>query len=322
MTLGQSARARRKRHEEAAAWVLKNRNPERSASDESTFLDWMHRDAENRMAYEAAERLMGEARTAILKDPKLRDFKVRPRTSPNKTIAVILVAAMMVGGVFVYSDGPMRLRADVISSAGEMPVIKLADGSTMQLNASSAVSYQFTADKRTIVLLRGQAFFQVAKDANRPFVVEAHGARTTALGTAFDVRIGAHTTDVMVTEHTVSVTPDDPSGPEVRLTEGQQAFYGRDGRIRNVRNADASVVLAWRRGQLVVDNAPLADVITEIGRHFSGRIIMTSAELAARRVSGTFAVTDTNAALTLLQASLGLSVTKIGPLIVLRGKSS
>ena len=71
-------------------------------------------------------------------------------------------------------------------------------------------------------------------------------------------------------------------------------------------------------GQLVVDNVALAQVVAEIERHFTGRIMIASSDLAARRVSGTFTVTDTDAALALLRESLGMTVTKLGPLIVLR----
>lgn len=319
MTADQSAQASRKRHEEAAAWVLKNRDINQSAHESRAFEEWLDRGEENRAAYEAAQRLMGEARTAILNDPALRNFKVKPRPRVAKTLAVLILGAALAGGAFVYSDGPMRLLANAISGTGEMPTIELADGTTIQLNAFSAISYRFTAETRTVTLLRGQAFFQVAKDANRPFVVEANGGRTTALGTAFDVRLDPNSTEVTVTEHAVSVTPHTHAEPAVRVNEGQQAVYDPDGKVKDVRQADTHAVLAWRRGQLVVDNAPVADVVAEIGRHFAGRIIISNSDLAARRVSGTFTVTDTDAALALLRESLGLSVIRMGPLILLRG---
>jgi transmembrane sensor len=318
MAAKQSARAR-KRHEEAAGWLLKNRSGEQSVQQTRAFEEWLARSPDNRTAYEAAERLMGEARTAILNDPALRSFKVKPRPTVTKVVTIAILSMALAGGAFVYSDGPMRLQADALSGTGEMPTVQLADGSIMQLNASSAVVYQFTEQTRTVTLLRGQAFFQVAQDANRPFVVEALGGRTTALGTAFDVRLDEHTTEVTVTEHAVSVASDTLPEPAVRVSEGHQAVYDRDGKVRDVRPADSQTVLAWRRGQLVVDNAPVSHVVTEIGRHFAGRIIISSSELATRRVSGTFTVTDTDAALALLRESLGVSVIRMGPLILLRG---
>lgn len=262
---------------------------------------------------------MGEARTAILADPALRNLKPKPRRTVTKPAIVAGAAILALGGLFLADDGPMRLEADALSDASEMPILKLADGSTIQLNADSAVAYDFSAARRTVRLLRGEAFFQVAKDPTRPFVVEAQGGRTTAVGTAFDVRVDDDTTDVTVTEHAVSLTSDDPVQSATRLNEGEQAAYGADGRVRQVRSVDTDAVLAWRRGQLVVDNATLREVVAEIGRHFSGRILIASSLLGDRRVSGTITITDTDAALGFLEKSLGVTATRIGPLIILRG---
>jgi len=100
MTAYQSAQASRKRHEEAAAWVLKNRDINQSAHESRAFEEWLDRGQENRTAYEAAERLMGEARTVILNDPALRNFKVKPRPRVAKTLAVAILGAALAGGVF------------------------------------------------------------------------------------------------------------------------------------------------------------------------------------------------------------------------------
>lgn len=312
-----SARKRRKRHAEAAAWVLENRDTQRRAERARNFAAWLDGDPDNRAIYEAAEKLMGDARTAILSEPALRDLQVKPRASATKRASVAIVGIAVAGSVFALADGPMRLRADAMSGPREMPVVTLADGSTMQLNAGSAVAYEFSQNTRKVTLLRGEAFFQVAKDARRPFVVEAQGARTTALGTAFDVRLGKEATHVAVTEHAVAVAPLAGPGTAVRLMQSQQAAYGRDGRLKDIRPADPDAVLAWRRGMLVVDNAALTDVVAEIERHFSGRIVIVNSQLAARRVSGTFTVIDVDAGLALLRESLGLTVIKMGPLIIL-----
>ena len=314
----QSAREKRRRYGEAADWSLRNREGSLTADEQRNFDDWLSRDPENSVAYEAAQRLMGEARTVILSDPALRDFEVKPSRHVTKSVIPILLVAGLVGSVFVAKDGIMRLRADAIAGTGEMPVITLADGSTMQLNAYSAVAYDFTTTTRTVRLLRGEAFFQVAKDLERPFAVEAGAGRTTALGTAFNVRLGETETEVTVTEHAVSVAALQTDAPVVRVQEGQQAAYGVSGAVRDVRAVDASTALAWRRGRLVADNASLADVVSEIGRHFSGRIFIASDALARRRVSGTLSITDTVAALAFLEQSLGIKTIKIGPLIVIR----
>lgn len=188
----------------------------------------------------------------------------------------------------------------------------------MQLNASSAIAIDFDADRRAIKLLRGQAFFEVASDPDRPFTVEAGDIRVTALGTAFDVRLGSSETDVTVTHNAVLVEFADDTRESLRLQEGELAEYDHATHERTVSTADSTLTLAWRRGQLVVDNAQLSYVVEEISRHFSGQIVIAGNELARRRVSGTMTVSDTAAALAFLEQALDVRINRIGPVIIIR----
>jgi len=320
MTVKPSTREGRRRYSEAADWLLRRRGDELTADEAAAFDAWLARDPLNRTAYEAAERLMSDARTAILSDQALRDFDVAPRRRGTTKLAVAaLLAAMAAAGFLLADDGRTWLQADAISNAGEMPVIALPDGSTIQLNARSAVAHDFTPTVRTVRLLRGEAYFQVAPDSQRPFVVEAGGGRTTAIGTAFDVRLDPVDTTVTVTEHAVSVAAAGLSDAAVRVQQGEQTAYGRDGRAQPVRRINTNAALAWRRGQLVADNTPLSYVVTEIGRNFSGRIVIAGAALSDRRVSGTFTITDPDAALAFLEQTLGIRAVRLGPLIIIHG---
>lgn len=310
-------RAQRKRHLEAADWILRNAEAGRSAADEAAFQKWLDRDPENARAYAAASRLMGEARIAIEADPELRDLRIR-RSSGSKPVLGSLLLLAILGSAFIGFDGPMRLQADVIAGSTEMPTIALEDGSTVQLNASSAIAHDFDGARRTVQLLRGQAFFEVARDPGRPFTVEAGEVRITALGTAFDVRLGDDETDVTVTHNAVRVEFANEAHEALRVEEGEQAGYNHATRARTIGKADSTLALAWRRGQLVVDNAPLSFVVEEMSRHFAGRIIIATNELAGRRVSGTMIVSDTDAALDFLEQALGVRTTRLGPVVVIR----
>ncbi|HEV7326698.1 MAG TPA: FecR family protein [Bosea sp. (in: a-proteobacteria)] len=311
-----ATRAQRKRHEEAADWLLRNREAGQPAAEQAAFRHWLA-DVENARAYRAAELLMGEARNAIASDPALRALEVS-RPSRARPVAGLVLAAVLASGAFLALDGPMRLRADAMSGSGEMPVITLADGSTLQLNASSAVAFDYTVERRTVRLLRGQAYFEVARDPARPFTVEADAARVTALGTAFDVRLGEERTDVTVTHSAVLAAFADTRQAPLRVSQGEQAELDHTTGQGVLRSSDAVTALAWRRGQLVVDNAPLAFVVEEMNRHFAGRIVIASRELSRRRVSGTLLVADTQASLGYLEQALRLTVNKLGPLVIVR----
>lgn len=312
-----ATRAQRKRHEEAADWLLRNREAGQPAAEQVAFRNWLDQDAENGRAYRAAELLMGEARNAIASDPALRALEMS-RPGRSRPVAGLVLVAVLAGGAFLALDGPMRLRADAISGSGEMPVVTLADGSTLQLNASSAVAYDYTSERRIVRLLRGQAYFEVARDPARPFMVEADDTRVTALGTAFDVRLGDGRTDVTVTHSAVLAAFADGRRAPLRISQGEQAELDHSTGQGVVRSSDAVTALAWRRGQLVVDNAPLAFVVEEMNRHFAGRIIIASRALSQRRVSGTLLVSDTQASLDYLERALRLTVNKLGPFVVVR----
>ncbi|MFK4771629.1 FecR family protein [Rhizobium sp. ZW T2_16] len=310
--------AQKKRNREAADWILRNGDPSQSPAEKARFEDWLDRDPENCRTYSSAERLLGgDARKAIQSDPALADIRVRPR-SVAKPITTAVLVVMLATGAFFALDGPLRLQADMIAGASEMPVFTLEDGSEVQLNASSAIAVDFTDKRRTIRLLRGQAFFQVAHAPEWPFTVVAGSSSVTALGTAFDVRYGDADTGVTVTENAVQMEFEGGKASAIRVSQGEQAVYDYAKKDTIVSKVDGLVSLAWRRGQIAVDNVQLSHVVEEMNRHFEGHIVILDQLLAERRVSGTIRVAATDDALAFLTNVLGVKVTRLGPLVVIR----
>lgn len=311
-------RDQRKRNREAADWLFRNSDPEQPEAEQAAFQRWMGEDTENCLAYNSAKRVLGEAGTAMRTDAGLRDTVIETPSSSRgrKVIASSIVAIVAGSTLFFALDGPMRLSADIVSGANEMPEVTLEDGSRVQLNASSAIAVDFTEGRRIVRLLRGQAFFQVAPDEKRPFSVNTNDTSVTALGTGFDVRQSAKETRVTVTEHSVKVAFTEPGSEPLKLQEGEELLHLNGSGKSTVRKTDAATALAWRRGQLTVDNVPLSYVIEEIQRHFQGHIIIGNEATAKRVVSGTLFVNNTQSALNFLRAALDLRIYNIGPLIV------
>jgi transmembrane sensor len=311
------SRTQQRRNRDAADWLLRNGNRNQSSAEQARFREWLKHDPENCRTYRAAERLMGDARQAIQSDPALADIDIRPR-SVAKPISAAIVLAGLATGAFFALDGPLRLQADMIAGTDEMPIRTLEDGSVVQLNASSAIAVDFSPERRVIRLLQGQAFFQVAHAPERPFTVVAGDTKVTALGTAFDVRYGKDDTEVTVTENAVQVDFVGQRPGTVRVAEGEQAVLDYEHKKAAISPVDALVALAWTRGQIAVDNAPLSYVVEEMNRHFYGRIVIAGPTLARRRVSGTMRVADTEGSLAFVTKVLGVKVTRLGPLIVIR----
>lgn len=317
MPLTGDSRPQKRRNREAADWLLRNGNPNQSPAEQARFKEWLDEDPENCRTYRAAEGLLGDARQAIQSDPALADIDIRPR-SIAKPISAAIVLAGLATGAFLALDGPLRLQADMIAGTSEMPVRTLEDGSVVQLNASSAIAVEFSPERRVIQLLQGQAFFQVAHAPERPFTVVAGETEVTALGTAFDVRYGQDDTEVTVTENAVQVDVAGQHRLSVRVAQGEQAILDSADETAAISPVDPLVALAWKRGQIAVDNAPLSHVVEEMNRHFYGRIIVASPALSNRRVSGTIKVADTNDALAFIRNALGVKATQLGPLIIIR----
>lgn len=317
MAAHRASNAQKKRNREAADWLLRNGNQNQSSTEAALFKEWLDRDPENCRTYRAAERLMGDAHQAIQSDPALRGAEIK-KPSVRRPFVAVAIISLVATSAFFAVDGPMRLEADVLTGAGEMPIVTLDDGSEVQLNASSAIAVEFSEKRRTIRLLKGEAFFKVAHAIERPFTVTAGTTTVTALGTEFDVRYGKSKTEVTVTENAVLIESDGQSTNSVRVKQGEQAIYDHAKQETAVAPVDERVALAWQRGQIAVDNAPLSYVVEEMNRHFRGRILVVGSALAGRRVSGTIKVSNTDDALRFVTEALNVKATRFGPLVVIR----
>lgn len=280
------------------------------------FERWRNEDPLHAEIFARAQRAVGDATLLIRREPEFAQRAGAPTGTRRKTLASLATVLVVGAGIFLGLDGSVWMRADVIAGKGERPILRLEDGSTLELNAQSAVAYDFTPGERRIVLLRGEAFIQVAADKNRPFVIEAGPGTTTALGTAFDVNLTADGTTVTVLEHAVSVATDDAAPPR-RVDVNEQVSYDHRGRLGNIQPVDPLLATAWRDGRLVFDERTISSVVEEIGRYIPGKILVADAAVGARRVSGSFDLSDPVGALQGLAEAFDIKVTRIGPYVTI-----
>lgn len=302
--------------EQAVDWLVRLTGEPADDDLRLAFERWRAEDPAHAEVFARAQRAVGDATLLVRREPEFAAKAVRATASRRKKIAALAVVLAAGAGGFLSLDGAMWMRADVIAGKGERPILKLEDGSMLQLNAQSAVAYEFTPGERRIVLLRGEAFVEVAADKNRPFVVEAGAGTTTALGTAFDVNLTDDGADVTVLEHAVSVATESAEPPR-RVEINEQLSYNRDGRLGDIKPIDPLLAAAWRDGRLVFEARTIASVVDEIGRYVPGRILIADAAVGARRVSGSFDLADPVKALQGLAEAFDINVTRIGPYITI-----
>jgi transmembrane sensor len=202
--------------------------------------------------------------------------------------ALAAVALIAVAG-FVFSPALLvRLEADALTGTAETRTMPLEDGSVAQLDAESAVAVNYSADRREVLLLTGNAFFEVVPSAERPFVVRAAGVTVTVVGTAFAVRTSSQLVSVSVQSGTVRVASGGSDTPETTLTRGERVTIDRD--LRRMVRSEVSPddVASWRGGRLVVHDVPLRTVVDEVGRYYGGMIVFEESGMAGRLVTGVF----------------------------------
>ena len=285
-----------------------------SAQTHAEFDAWLAADSRNQAAFEAVERTWSSLSAARV-DARVLKLRREALSATHRLRFFRFAAAAVVVGVAVaiayavnplFNANPMARPAMIMGSAteggafrtavGERSNITLSDGSSVVLNTNSRVEIRFTPEQRNVRLLAGQAWFQVAKNPNRPFVVEAGNRRVTALGTAFDVRLdGQEAVQVTLAEGKVSVETilsplarliKEPPMPEL-LVAGEALIASDDAPIER-RKADVAKVVSWRQGQVVFDNDTLDAAIAEINRYSSTRIELADPALGQLRVSGVF----------------------------------
>lgn len=208
----------------------------------------------------------------------------------------------------------MHIRADHITAAGEIERVQLADGSMIDLGGSSAISIDVNTQQRRVTLLDGEAFFDIAADAARPFVVDARGLKLRVLGTAFDVELTSSSTTVALLHGSIQV--DSAAGHPARILQpGEMLQIDHAAGTVTTGVAYPEDIGAWREGRVFLADVTIGAVVEMIQRYHTAWISIPDRGLAAQKVSGLFDLRDPDAALTALVHPFGGKVHSLTPFV-------
>lgn len=277
---------------EAAAWLARLQSNARTEETDRAFRIWLEKDA-HRAAFEQANEiwdiLPGAAHFAAAAGEEGQPERSRRRAGLFAAAAFASVAA---GVVMV---GPFR--ADPLpmyeTGVGQQQSIALEDGTRIALNTDSAVTIDYTSHSREVRLDRGEAMFEVSKDAKRPFIVTSEDKQVRALGTRFVVRESGQRVAVTLVEGSVEVSrlQHEKPVPVARLRPGERiTLVGKAGAV--VDRPAIDVVTAWRKGEVMFDDVMLLDAANEFNRYTSNASVSVDPDIAALRISGTFSTRD------------------------------
>jgi transmembrane sensor len=287
---------------EAAQWADRLRDSADPEADRERLVDWLEADnrhqgeLEETQAFLRSPELHRALAAADARNRTKRAAVWRPRllwagAGGLAACAAALVATLALNTLVIDRGGlPGRTHEAALYStqAGAAATYTLADGSVITLNGGSEIRLDDWTGERRIHLLRGDAHFQVAPDATRPFIVETDAVTATALGTAFTVSLLPGSTDIQVTEHTVRVASL-AGGAPIDAVEGTMVRWSQ-GRLSQSEAPEDD----WRTGWLDTDDMRLQDLADLVERTAGRRIILTGG-IGELRLSGRFRLTDADA---------------------------
>jgi transmembrane sensor len=203
----------------------------------------------------------------------------------------------------------LQVEADYQSPAGARSTVDLADGSRVILDGNSALAVDFKGSERSVRLLAGQAYFDVAPDASKPFHVTVGEVDVMVTGTAFNIDLENALIDVAVSHGLVRVSDNTYGQPFSQpLTGGQRLTYDRDVHSSRLQSQPVSQISAWRNGQLIANNSRLGDVVAQMRHYLPGMVMLNDATLADKRVTGVYDIDQPEAALLALVQAHGATV--------------
>lgn len=297
--------------QEALAWVLKMTSGKATAADRDAFLRWRARGSQYEAAALDAMRLwqrVGSA-AAIQRAPRHPSRRLFLQGGAMAaSVAGLAFAGSKLGFLPAFQD----VFADYKTVAGEQRRLSLPGDITVELNTRSGLSLDRQKGDGYLELVSGEAAFTAP--AGSSLSVSAARAIVSADGAMFLVRREGALATVSCLEGSVEML-----APQMlRLSKGQRAICDGE-RVATHPIADIDAVAAWRKGQLVFRDEPLAEVVEELNRYKKGLVIVIDDAAARRRVTGVFHLGRVNEALDHIGVVLDLPVRHLSPLLALIG---
>ena len=311
--------------DQAAHWLAReDRGFE--ASELAAFEAWLNESTAHKVAYLRLKAVWQRTdRLAALKQPA---EVPAPRTSAwdAATVYRALAATLLLtvgvgfGGYYLVEHRSPSVESISIyaTQVGQQQTLRLTDGTSVELNTNTRLRATMTGTARVVKLERGEAYFEVAHDTTRPFVVFAGNRKITDIGTKFSVRRDGDDVQVLVAEGRVAVDMPNAHNGSRPIEAGASSLIvtKADGTlVAHKSQHDIADRLSWRQGMLIFDQDSLAAAAAEFNRYSNTQIIVVG---PARdlRIGGRFRPDNVEVFVSLIKEGFGLRIERTGTEIV------
>ncbi len=322
--------------DQAYAWIVALRGEQVGEKDLEEFSGWLTEDKSHQLAWDEAlelwetmgavshlpvDELLAEnsvestVSTEILADTQpAAGFGLLEKLQTLWKPMALAFSLALVGFLAVFN---LQSEGEIFAAGtGQYLAVTLADGSVVELNTNSEISVSLTENVREIELHKGEVFFTVARDKDRPFVVDVAGATVRAVGTAFNIyRVTDQSAIVSVSEGIVRV--EEAGGSSVTSAQSKLLTVDEAVEIDAVRglsesNIRNSQTTAWRQGQLLFENTSVGDAVEMLNRYLHKKVIVADDVSRSIKISGTFSSRQKKETLAAVAQALGLELNSRG----------
>jgi len=297
--------------DEAAVWIARLRAPDRTLKVERGFRRWLDEKSSHAAAFDTATTAweLSAGFTGRSAAQVSWGKGAGSRIGLWRSIAVTSVSTtflMVVGLLYIHNCG-------VTTNVGEQRVMTLEDGSRISLNTASRMTVRYTPHERRVELKAGEALFEIAKLPDRPFIVAVGSREIKALGTAFLVRDDDQSISVTLVEGKVAV-----SGADVVLVPGQRLTLASAAQPQ-IDRPPIEKVMAWRRGQVELEETPLKLALVEMNRYSNLKVVLERPDAESVPINGVFRAGDSMGFASAVARFYGLKVERRRSELVLAG---
>jgi transmembrane sensor len=323
----------------AAVWAARESGGETTASESDMFEQWLELDPRHAMAWADAttaldlvdksenDELLAAVREHARNAGPERRFNAQRLVAGIVGLGLLASLSLLNLGrtdnsrhtpqpnatavIDELSKEPLAVlgRPDFVTAKGEQRRVRLVDGTLAVLDTDSALDVAITRSKRSLSLVRGRVFFDVAHDAGRPFALLAGSTEIVALGTRFDVRFIDADVRLSLLEGRLAIARCGSKKPPTIINGGQR-FEEVAGRVTVTSPANMDDVASWQRGYLTFNDATLASAAKELNRYGGDQLVVRDPQVANFRVTGVFKAGDAG--------RFARTVTVIHPVTVVR----
>ncbi len=306
---------------------------ETDTAEESSVKEWIDRSDKNRAAFEEFHKIWNTLGTTsanqhinIDKEWNYLQSKIGKSGIPAKrhSLAVIVRIAAIIVIVFSLAFVGIQYftQERVTTQLAETTEISLPDGSKVTLNAGSRLRYKNNFGKKDRVLsLQGEAYFEVEKNKEKPFIIELRRAEVKVLGTSFNVKAysGMENIEVTVAEGKVSVYDKKQPQKKVIAVAGEKAEYIKHQKvIKKTENFDRNYN-SWKTRSIIFENDSLQTIITTLSNVYHKSIVLRNPEIKDCTVTTSFENKDLKTVFEVLESTLDITVEKEGEVFYISG---